>query len=102
MEIDVLFLGVLKYKDKNTQEDKYRVSYIHNTDKAKVNNKNFKGINECSFYTDDPIVFEKLTKDDALTSMKFVIENRPSLTNPLKTISDVTVIKTKNEVLKLI
>ena len=41
MKINVLLLGVLKYKDKQTGVDKYRVSYLLNDSNAFQNTSNF-------------------------------------------------------------
>lgn len=102
MKLNVLFLGVLKYKNKQTGEPMVRISYVVNDANAKQDTLNFKGLNECSFYTEHAEVFDKFTKEDALTQMEFIVEQRPSATNPLRTISQVTEIKTKRDIIKLL
>ncbi len=102
MTLDVIFLGILKYKDKQTGEYKYRVSYLLNNDNAKQDTDTYKGLNECSFYTSNSTLFDKLNGKDALTSMKFVVESRPSYNNPLKQVSEVTKVITKNDTIDLI
>lgn len=101
-EIDVLYLGILKYKDKQTQEDKYRISYILNSDGAKTDTQHFKGVQEFGYFIDNPIAWETLKKEDAMTSMKFIIENRPSTRNPLKTVTVLKAIKSKNANIELL
>lgn len=102
MTIDVIFLGVLKYKDKQTGEVKYRVTYLLNNDNANQDTQTFKGISECAFYSSNSKLFEKLGSKDALTSMKFVVEYRPSYNNPLKQVSEITKIITKNDTIDLV
>lgn len=102
MELDILFLNVLKYKDKETGKDKYRIEYILNDVKARQNNVTFKGLNTLAFYTDNSLPFEKFTEKDALQPMVLKVEQKPSSKNPLKLISQVTAIKTKNENISLL
>lgn len=96
MEVSVVFLNILKYQDKETKKDKYRFCYVLNDDKAKLENDKFKGLADNSFYFDNSKLFDILTKEDSLTSMKLVVENRPSKRNPLKSVMEVTKVITKN------
>lgn len=102
MELNVLLLGVLRYKDKETGENRYRISYILNDRNAYQNTQNFKGLNELSFYSDNDIIFEKITLDDIMKSCILKIEQKPSKKNPMKMISEVVAIKTKNETISLL
>lgn len=102
MKINVLFLGVLKYTDKKTQEPRVRITYVVNDVNSKQDTVYFKGLNECVYFTDKAEIFDKFTKEDALTNMEFVLENKPSLTNPLKTITRITEIRTKRDNIKLV
>lgn len=102
MELDILFLNVLKFKDKLTGKDKYRIGYILNNPNARQDSNTFKGLNELCFYTDNPILFEKLSGKDSLLPMVLKVEQKPSTSNPLKLISQITAIKTKNEIINLL
>lgn len=102
MELDILFLNVLKYKEKETGKDKYRIEYILNDVKARQNNVTFKGLKPLAFYTYNSLLFEKFTEKDALQPMVLKVEQKPSVSNPLKLISQVTAIKTKNEDISLL
>lgn len=102
MKLNVLFLGVLKYNDKKTGEPKLRLTYLLNNDTAKQENNRFKGINECAYYLDDVSLFDRFSKEDTLTQMEFTLESRPSQNNPLKTITQITEIKTKRDLIKLL
>ncbi len=102
MELNVFFLNVLKYQDKETKEYKYRFSYLLNDTNAMQNTEKFKGLNELCFYTDNSLVFDKMKGEDTLKPMILVVEQRSSYNNPLKQISQVTSIKTKNETISLL
>lgn len=102
MKLNVLFLGVLKYNDKKTGEPKLRISYVVNDESAKQETLNFKGLNECSYYTDMVSIYDKFTKEDALTNMEFTLQSRPSRNNPLKSITEIVDIKTKRDTIKLL
>lgn len=102
MELKVIFLGVLKYQDKETKESKYRVSYVLADKKAIMDSANFKGIQDNAYYTDKSVVWEKLQSTDALTEMTFIVESRPSLRNPLKNVTEITSIITKHETIELL
>lgn len=102
MKLNVLFLGVLKYKNKNTGEPMLRITYLSNDTNSKQETMNFKGLNECAYYTDRVDIFDKFTKEDALSSMEFTLESRPSMSNPLKSITQVIEIKTKRDIIKLV
>lgn len=102
MELNILFLNVLKYKDKETNADKFRVSYVLNDNSARQSTANMKGLSELCFYTDNPIIFAKFTGDDALKPMTLIVEQKPSLANPLKMVSQVTAIRTKNDNISLL
>ena len=101
MELNIIFLSVLKYKDKETGKEKIRFSYLLNDEKAKRNDNTLKGLSELSFYSDSTLPFEKLSGDDALQPMILIVEQKPSVSNPLKQISQVTAIQTKNEIINL-
>lgn len=102
MELKVIFLGVLKYQDKETKEDKFRISYVLNDKNAILNTANFKGLQDNAYYTDKSIVWDKLKSTDALTQMTFKVESRPSLRNPLKNVTEITSIVTENETIELL
>lgn len=101
MELNVLLLGVLKFKDKETGESRYRISYILNDRDAFQDTQNFKGVNELSFYTDNDVIFEKISINDILKPCVLKIVQKPSLKNPLKMISQVVSLKTKNDTIDL-
>lgn len=101
-EINILFLNVLKYKDKETGEYKTRFAYLLNDDKAKQNTDNLKGVSEYSYYCDGTQLFDKLNGSDALTSMKLVVEQRPSMRNPLKTVTIIKTVITKHATIELL
>ena len=50
MELNIIFLSVLKYKDKETGKEKIRFSYLLNDEKAKRNDNTIKGLSELSFH----------------------------------------------------
>lgn len=102
MKINVLLLGVLKYKDKQTGVDKYRVSYLLNDSNAFQNTSNFIGINELSFYTDCPLLFETVSHDDILQPAVFEIIEKPNPSNPLKMRMDIASVKLKNGTISLL
>lgn len=102
MELNVFFLNCLKYQDKETKAFKYRFSYVLNDSKARQDTEKFKGLNELCFYSDNPILFEKLKGADALTPMTLKVEQKPSASNPLKLIPQVTMLKTKDENISLL
>lgn len=102
MELDILFLSVLKYKDKQTGEEKCRFAYLLNDSKARVENANLKGLNELCFYTDSTKPFDILKGEDALKPMVLKVEQKPSKNNPLKTVNEVVEIRTKNETISLL
>lgn len=84
MEINVIFLGILKYQDKKDSSDKYRISYILDNENSKLEESNFKGVREFAIYINSSIPWEVLKKEDILTSMKFIMEEIPSSYNPFK------------------
>lgn len=102
MTLKVLFLGVLKFTNKQTGNLSLRLTYLVNDDKSKIETTNFKGLNECVYYIDDVSVYDKFVKEDALTPMEFIVEQRPSQNNPLKAIMQVTEIRTKRDTIKLL
>lgn len=102
MELKVIFLGVLKYQDKETKQDKFRVSYVLADKNAIMNTANFKGIQDNAYYTDKSIVWDKLQSTDALTDMTFKVESRPSLRNPLKNVTEIVSIVTKHDTIDLL
>lgn len=102
MELNIIFLNVLKYKDKETGVYKCRFSYLLNDSEAKEETPNLKGLSELSFYTSDDKLFEHLKGEDALKPMVLKIEEKPNKHNPLKSSRYVTQVITKNEIIDIL
>lgn len=102
MEVNIIFLNVLKYKDKETGVYKCRFSYLLNESVAKLETPYLKGLSEFSFYTNDDKLFEHLKGEDALTPMILKVEEKPNNRNPLKTSRYVTQVITKNEIIDIL
>lgn len=102
MEIKVLFLNCLKYQDKDTKEYKCRIAYILNDNNSKQETSNLKGLSEYAYYCDNTEVFDFFTKEDSLKPMTFVVEQRPSVKNPIKTVSILKEVKTDHGNFKLL
>ncbi len=97
MEIDVEVLNVLKYEDKNNKGSyKTRVSY-RLLDPSKMSNSDkFKGYSELALYLDDTKLFDVFDKQYCGCALKFVLDEKPSETNPLKKYITLKEVKSQN------
>lgn len=102
MKVDIIFLNILKFRDKVTDKAKYRVEYLLNDGKAMQDTATMKGVNSVAFYTDKEVLWEKLNAKDRLEPMTLVINQVPSKNNPLKIVPVIAQVVTKNGTIDLL
>lgn len=95
MELSVTILNILKYEDKETKEPKIRIGYINNDTAYIENSAKFRGYPELSVFLNDNGLWDKLTVAMVGKVAKFVFEKKPNPRNPLKDITVLKEIKTK-------
>lgn len=95
MELSVTILNFLRYEDKETKKPKIRIGYINNDSAYIENGLKFKGYPELSVFLDDNELWDKLIVEMVGGVAKFVFDKKPNPRNPLKDITVLKEIRTK-------
>lgn len=96
MELSVTILNILRYEDKETKKPKIRIGYINNDTAYIENSSKFRGYPELSVFLDDNGLWDKLSIDIVGKVVKFIFDKRVNPRNPLKDITVLKEIKTKD------
>lgn len=96
MDLKVTILNFLAYNDKETNAPKVRIGYINNDPAFIENSAKFKGYPELSVFLDNNGLWDKLTMDLVGQIATFTFEKKPNPRNPLKDVTILRKITTKN------
>lgn len=102
MEIKIILVNAMQYKDKVTKEDKTRIEYIPVEKGAIQNGKNFKGFTPIGGYSNRTDILDKLMETDFLNQATLVGEEIPNTRNPFKKSIRLTQLITKNATIDLL
>lgn len=102
MEIKIILLNAMKYKDKQSGEEKTRISYVPVDKGANQNSTNFKGFTEIGGYSNRVDILEKLDKDDFLQQATLIGEEISNARNPFKKSIRLKQLITKNATIDLL
>ncbi len=96
MKVNAMILNFMRYKDKETQQPKVRIGYIC-TDKDSISNEeNFRGYSELSIYLNDDAKWNDLDVSIVGTACTLEFEKYVNPRNPLKEVTKLKAIDTKN------
>lgn len=91
-----MILNFMQYTDKITGEPKIRIGYICTEKDSIENGEKFKGYSELSVFLDNNNSWNDLKLDLIGTQAVFEFEKKPSTRNPLKDVTKLKSIKSKN------
>ncbi|MBQ8902325.1 MAG: hypothetical protein IJY87_04590 [Bacilli bacterium] len=102
MEIKIVLINAMKYKDKETGLPKVRIGYVPFGKEAFRNEEKFRGFTELGGYTERVEVLEELKDSDFMQEATLVGEEVSSARNPFKKTMKLTKLITKNATISLL
>ena len=102
MEIKIILINAMKYKDKETGQEKVRIGYVPFGKGALRNDTNFKGFTELGGYTDKTEVLNQLKETDFMQEATLIGEEQTNPRNPFKKYMKLTTLITKNATISLL
>lgn len=102
MEIKIVLLNAMKYKDKETGQEKLRLGYVPFGKEALRNEEKFKGFTELGGYTDKVDILNELKDTDFMQEATLVGEEVSYAKNPFKKYMRLTKLITKNATISLL
>lgn len=96
MEIKIILINAMKYKDKESGKEKVRISYVPFGKGALRNDTNFKGFTELGGYSDKTEILEQLKENDFMAEATLIGEEQTNPRNPFKKYMKLTKLITKN------
>lgn len=102
MEIKIVLINAMKYKDKETGQAKVRIGYVPFGKDALRNEEKFKGFTELGGYSDRVDVLNELKDNDFMQEATLVGEEITSPRNPFKKTMKLTKLITKNATISLL
>lgn len=102
MEIKIVLINVMKYKDKETGQEKVRIAYVPFGKEALRNEEKFIGFTELGGYTDNVDVMTQVKKEDMLQEATLIGEEVQNPRNPFKKTMKLTKLITKNATISLL
>lgn len=96
MEIKIILLNAMKYKDKETGQDKVRIGYVPFDKGALRDEEKFKGFTELGGYIDKVEVLNQLKTSDFMQEATLKGEEVSNPRNPFKKSMKLTQLITKN------
>lgn len=102
MKIQIILLNAMKYKDKETGQDKVRLGYVP-FDKGSLRDEDkFKGFTELGGYISNVEVLNNLQKTDFMQECTLIGEEITNPRNPFKKSMKLTTLITKNATISLL
>lgn len=102
MEIKIVLLNAMKYKDKETGQDKVRIGYIAFGKEALRNEDKFKGFTELGGYSSRVEILNELKDTDFMQEATLYGEEVQNPRNPFKKTMKLTKLVTKNATISLL
>lgn len=102
MEIKVILLNAMQYKDKETGNYKTRISYVPVEKGALQSQTNFKGYTEIGGYSNRNDILDKLVEQDFLGQATLIGEEVTNPKNPFKKSIRLKQLITKNATIDLL
>lgn len=102
MEIKIVLINAMKYKDKETGQDKVRIGYVPFGKDALRNEEKFKGFTELGGYTERTEVLNELKETDFMQEATLIGEEISYAKNPFKKYMKLTKLITKNATISLL
>lgn len=84
MEIKVILINAMVYKDKSTGEMKTRIGYIPVDKGALQSSQNFRGYTDIGGYSNRTDILDKLTDKDFMNQATLIGEEVSNARNPFK------------------
>lgn len=102
MEIKIILINAMKYKDKESQVEKVRIAYIPVDKGAYQERQNFKGFADIGGYSNRTDILDKLNENDFLNQATLVAEEVQNPSNPFKKSIRLKQLITKNATIDLL
>lgn len=102
MEIKVILINAMKYKDKQNGEERVRIGYIPIDKGALQITTNFKGFTDIGGYSSRTDVLEKLQESDFMNQATLIGEEVNNPRNPFKKSMRLKQLVTKNATIDLL
>lgn len=102
MEIKIILINAMKYKDKTTGEEKTRISYIPVDKGALQSGINFKGYTDIGGYSNRTDILDKLQESDFMNQAILIGEEVTNARNPFKKSMRLKQLVTKNATIDLL
>lgn len=102
MEVSIILLNALKYKDKKTGEEKLRLGFCPIGKGTYRNTDNYLGYTELGAYCDNIEVMSELKESDFMQGATLIGEEEISSVNPTKKYIKYTKLITKNATISLV
>lgn len=102
MEIKIILLNVMKYKDKETKEDRVRIGYVPFGKEALRKEDKFIGFTELGGYTSNVSILDQVKPEDMLQEATLIGEEVQNPRNPFKKTMKLTQLNTKHANISLV
>lgn len=102
MEIKIVLINAMKYKDKETGQDRIRIGYVPFGKDALRNEEKFKGFTELGGYSSRIEILNELKESDFMQEATLYGEEVQNPRNPFKKTMKLTKIVTKNATISLL
>lgn len=102
MEIKIILINAMVYKDKQSGEEKTRICYIPVDKGALQVTNNFKGFTDIGGYSNRTDILDKLQESDFMNQATLVGEEVSNARNPFKKSIRLKQLVTKNATIDLL
>ena len=102
MEIKIILINAMIYKDKETKEEKTRISYIPVDKGALQTGQKFKGFTDIGGYSNRTDILDKLQESDFMNQATLIGEEVTNARNPFKKTMRLKQLVTKNATIDLL
>lgn len=102
MEIKIILLNAMKYKDKETGQDRIRIGYVPFDKGALRDEDKFKGFTELGGYSTRVEILSELKPNDFMQEATLKGEEVTNPRNPFKKTMKLTQLVTKNATISLL